>query len=172
MTAPNTRAAIVMVAAIANNGVIGAENHLLWRLKSDLKHFRALTMGRPVIVGRRTFDSIGKPLPGRHMIVVTRDPGWRHAGVETAASPAEALRLAEIVARGSGEIIVAGGGEIYAALMPVADRLEITAVDLEPAGDAHFPPIDPARWRAQARRPHPKSIDDEAAFAFISYVRR
>lgn len=164
---------IVVIAAVARNGVIGADNRLLWRLKSDMRHFRALTMGKPVVMGRKTFDSIGKPLPGRHIVVVTRDKTWRGEGVEASHSVEAALRRGREIAAGHApaEIMIAGGGEIYAATLPVADRLEITEVDLEPEGDVRFPAIDRAIWRETKRESHPKGVDDEAAFAFVTYCR-
>lgn len=166
--------AIVMVAAVAKNGVIGADNRLLWRLKSDMKHFRALTMGKPMIMGRKTFASIGKPLPGRQSIIVTRDRSFTADGVIAAHSLDSALEAGRIAAEAAGvnEVIVAGGGEIYAALMDRAERLEITEVDLAPEGDALFPFIDKAEWMETSRREFTKSSDDEAAFAFVSYKRR
>lgn len=166
--------AIILVAAVAKNRVIGADNRLLWRLKSDMKHFRALTMGKALVMGRKTFDSIGKPLPGRHTIVLTRDPAFAVEGVRVARSVEDALAIGQEISRevGADAIMIAGGGEIYSAFMPLANRLEITEVDLEPLGDAWFPEISLTRWREETRRDFPKSADDEAAFAFISYVRR
>jgi dihydrofolate reductase len=166
--------AIVLVAAQAKNRVIGDDNRLIWRLKSDLKHFRALTMGHPVIVGRKTFESIGKPLPGRRMIVLTRDPAFAVEGVRVAHDIAEALAIGaeEAATLGVPAIFVAGGGEIYRLFLERADRLEITEVDLEPAGDATFPVIEPALWRVAKEQSFTKSADDEADFRFRSYVRR
>lgn len=165
---------IVLVAAVAKNGVIGADNRLLWRLKSDMKHFRSLTMGKALIMGRKTFDSIGKPLPGRHTIVLTRDPAFAAEGVSRAGSREEALDLGARIAAGTStrEIMVAGGGEIYALFMPQAARLEITEVGLSPEGDAHFPPISATQFRETARQSFTKSGDDEADFAFVTYQRR
>lgn len=165
---------VVIVAAVARNGVIGADNRLIWRLKSDMKHFRALTMGKPVIMGRKTYDSIGAPLPGRPIVVVTRDPAWQIEGVTRAATPESAVAIAREIARrtGAAEIIVAGGGAIYEALLPRADRLELTEVDLAPEGDARFPAIDPAEWRAATRVAGVQTADDEAPFAFVTYYRR
>ena len=165
---------IVLVAAVARNGVIGADNRLLWRLKNDLKHFRALTLGHPVIMGRKTFDSIGKPLPGRSTIVVSRTFVADHPAVVVARSFDEALALGRAAAADMNvsAIMVAGGGEVYAALIDRADRLEITEVDLAPEGDAHFPPIDGARWKESARQAHKAGPDDEAAHAFVTYIRR
>ncbi len=165
---------ITIVAAVAKNGVIGAGNRLLWRLKSDMRHFRSLTMGKALIMGRKTYDSIGKPLPGRHTIVITRDKGLAIEGVRVVHSLAEALAAGAEIARetGTDEIFIGGGGEIYAAAMALADRLEITAVALEPEGDTLFPGIDMAVWREERRASFTKSADDEAAFDFISYLRR
>lgn len=168
------RPELVLVAAVAENGIIGRNNRLIWRLKTDLRHFRDLTMGRPVIMGRRTFDSIGKPLPGREVIVVTRQPDLAIPGVSMARSADEALAIGQRLAGASGarEVISAGGGDIYAATIGAADRLEITRVKLDVEGDAHFPSIDPAVWRLVSSQDHPAGPDDEAAFSFLSYRRR
>ena len=165
---------LVIVAAVARNGVIGGDNRLLWRLPSDLKRFRALTWGRPLIMGRKTFASIGRVLPGRETIVLTRDAGFVAAGVHVAHSIAQALELAAVraVAMGAGEIILAGGAELYAALLMRAERLQITQVDLAPAGDAHFPAIDPLYWRETDRVAPPPETGDETGFAFVTYQRR
>jgi len=151
---------ITLVAAVARNGTIGADGGLPWRLPADLKRFRALTMGHPMIMGRKTYDSIGRALPGRRTIVVTRDPAWTAPDVVTVASVPAALAAA-----GDDEIMVVGGGEIYAQTIDLADRLEITHVDVDAAGDTRFPDIDPARWR---------ETDRFAAdgYAFVSYHRR
>jgi len=165
---------LVIVAAVARNGVIGGDNRLLWRLRSDLKRFRLLTWGFPVIMGRKTFESIGKPLPGRECIVVTREARRRIDGVEVAYSIDEALFLAgnAMLRMGVPHAFVAGGAEIYRALMPRAQRLEITEVDLTPEGDAHFPVIARADWREVKREVHKAGPDDEADYAFVSYERR
>lgn len=165
---------LVLVAAKAKNHVIGDDNRLIWRLKSDLKHFRTLTMGHPVIMGRKTFQSIGKPLPGRSIIVLTRDAGLDIPDVIVARGPDEALESARIEAGKLGvkTIFVAGGGEIYRLFIDRADRLEITEVGLEPAGDATFPAIDPDRWRLAKETSFTKSGDDEADFSFRTYLRR
>lgn len=165
---------LVLIAAQAKNRVIGDDNRLIWRLKSDLKHFRALTMGHPVILGRKTFDSIGKPLPGRAMIVLTRDRGWQWEGVRVAHAPEEALAMGaeESERLGAKAVFVAGGGEIYRLFLPRANRLDITDVALEPAGDATFPAIDPAIWSVAKEQSFTKSGDDEADFRFRTYLRR
>jgi dihydrofolate reductase len=165
--------ALVLVAAVADNGVIGRGNTLPWRLKSDLKHFRTLTLGKPVLMGRKTFESIGRPLPGRTNIVASRDAGFAVPGVVAAARLEDALAAAtgDALRRSVGEVMVVGGADIYAALMPRAARLEITHVHARPQGDAVFPPIDPAVWRAAARAEHAAGADDDAAFTFVTYCR-
>jgi dihydrofolate reductase len=153
--------------------VIGRDNALPWRLSSDLKRFKALTMDKPVVMGRKTYASIGKPLPGRTNIVVTRDPKFRPDGVVVAASVDTALAAAREDARrrGAREIMVIGGTEIFAQTMPLADRLEITHVHARPAGDTFFPPIDSKLWREVARRDHPVGPQDEAGVSFVTYER-
>lgn len=159
---------IVLVAAVARNRVIGSAGNLPWRLPADMKHFKAATLGKPMIMGRKTFESIGRPLPGRRTIVVTRDPAWSAEGVELASSLEAALALAR--QSQPDEIVVAGGGEIYAQAMPLADRLRLTWVEAEPVGDAWFPAVDTAEWRETAREEH-AAEGDRPAFAFVDYVR-
>jgi dihydrofolate reductase len=165
---------IALVAAVARNGVIGAGNRLIWKLSTDLKRFRALTWGKPLVMGRKSFESIGRPLPGRETIVVTRDPGLAPDGVRIAHDVDAALSLAEEVARemNAGEIIVAGGGEIYRQTIDRVDRLFITEVDLAPEGDVYFPAIDPAHWREASRERGLRGDRDETDFAFVDYARR
>jgi dihydrofolate reductase len=165
---------IVLVAAIGENNVIGVEGMLPWHISSDLKHFRALTLNKPLIMGRKTFDSIGRALDQRTSIVVSRSLERVAPGVVLATSIDAALAFARNDAdkRGVNEIIVIGGGDIFAALMPRADRLEITHVHVMPDGDAFFPPIDPDEWEERARREMPAGPKDSAAFALITYVRR
>ena len=146
--------------------MIGRDNGLPWRLKSDMQHFRALTMGKPVVMGRKTFLSIGKPLPGRTNIVVTRDRAFRRAGRRGRAAawtrrstPPAATRCA----RGVDAIMVTGGADIFAQAMPLADRLEITHVHVRPAGDAYFPAIDRGVWHEIARSEHAAGPQDDAA---------
>jgi dihydrofolate reductase len=165
---------LVLIAARAKNNVIGDDNRLIWRLKSDLKHFRSLTMGHPVIMGRKTFQSIGKPLPGRSILVLTRDSGLKIPDVIMVRSADEAVEQAQAEAEKLGvkSIFVAGGGEIYRLFIDRADRLEITDVQLEPAGDATFPQVDPSRWKLARQASFTKSGDDEADFSFRTYLRR
>ena len=163
-----------IVAAVARNGVIGAENRLLWRLSSDLRHFKAVTMGKPLVVGRKTFQSIGRPLPGRDTIVLTRDLTLSPEGALVAHSLETALALAaeRAAVTGADAIVIAGGGELYAQTIDRAARLAITEVALEPQGDARFPPIDPAEWREVRREKGERGPKDEADFVFADYERR
>jgi len=166
---------LALIAAVARNGVIGRDNQLLWRIKSDLQHFRRQTIGRPVLMGRKTFDSIGQPLPARLTIVITRDESFQAEGVLTASSIDEGVKLAERSASASinaERVMVAGGGEIYAQTINRAARLFITEVDIEVEGDAFFPKIDRAKWLESKRESHPRGPDDEAVFSFVEYVRR
>jgi dihydrofolate reductase len=165
---------IVLVAAIGENNVIGTDGKLPWHIRSDLQHFKKLTIGKPVIMGRKTFESIGKPLKDRTNIVLTRDLGLRVPGGVLATSIDAALETAREVAtkHGVDEIMVIGGSDVFEALMPVADRLEITHVHASPGGDSFFPPIDPARWREQSRNEFPAGPNDSASFAVATYLRR
>lgn len=170
MSAPK----IVLVAAIGENNVIGREGQLPWRLKSDLKHFRRVTLNRPVIMGRKTYVSIGKPLKDRTNIVLTSDLSLIAPGCVLATSLDAALGFARQDAqkRGVDEIMIIGGSDVFAAMMPTAARLEITHVRASPEGDVLFPPIDPAVWREVSRQEVPPGPDDSAAFAVAEYVRR
>ena len=165
---------LALVAAVAENGVIGLRGSLPWKVKADLRLFRRLTMGNPVVMGRRTYDSIGKPLDGRANIVVTRNRDFAVDGVDPAYSLAEAIRLAEAEARrlGSGEISIIGGGEIFAEVLPRADRLHVSHVNLSPEGDAFFPPIDPNEWQETHREPLPRAEGDTAEAVYAIYERR
>jgi dihydrofolate reductase len=156
---------LTLIAAIAENGVIGKDGALPWRLPADLKRFKALTMGRPVIMGRRTFASIGKPLPGRTNIVLTRDKGFRAAGAWVANSVAEALAMARRQARGEmGEAFVIGGAEIYADMLPYAERLDLTRIHRDFAGDTFFPDFDPAAWDETWREEH---LESDPPYSFV-----
>ena len=165
---------LVLVAAVARNRVIGANGGLPWRLSSDLKRFRALTWGKPLVIGRKTFESIGHALPGRETIVVTRDPAFASLGVFVAHSLDAALDLGAERARimDADEIIIAGGGEIYAQTIGRASRLFITEVALDAEGEARFPQIEPRDWREVKRAKGERSPRDEADFAFVEYERR
>ncbi len=166
---------LALVVAIAENGVIGLGNGLPWHISSDLKRFRALTLGKPVIMGRKTFASLGRVLPGRETIIVTRDSTFvPPPSVFVAADVEEALALGKSRAEvlGAKEIILAGGGEIFRALIDRVDRLYVTFVALSPPGDAFFPPIDWSKWQEVSRQEHAPQKGDDAAFAFVDYVRR
>lgn len=152
---------VVLVAAVARNGVIGADGGMPWHIPADLKRFKRLTMGHPMVMGRKTFESMGL-LPGRRSIVITRDLSWRVDGAEVAASLESALALA---AQTDDLVMVVGGGEVYAQAMDRADRLEITHLDRDAPGDTVFPAIDPDRWSVAAREP-------ADGYMFVSYVRR
>jgi dihydrofolate reductase len=162
-----------LIAAVADNGVIGAGDRMPWRLSSDLKRFKSITMGKPLIMGRKTFDTIGRALAGRPNIVVSRNSGFAHKGVLVAPSLEAALIRAKEKARESaeGEIMVIGGGEIYRAAIDLADRLYITHVKAAPEGDTHFPPIDPGSWRATISEHRPEGPKDSAATTFVIYER-
>jgi len=165
---------IILVAAVADNGVIGQQGRLPWRLKSEMAHFRAVTMGRPVVVGRKTYLSFNRrPLPGRTNIVVSRDRDFAAPGALVAPNLANALAAAraDALRRGADAIAVAGGAEIYAATMALADRLVITRVHLRPSGDTKFPNIDPANWREAGRSEYQAGPGDEAGFTVFEYVR-
>jgi len=161
---------VVLIAAVARNGVIGAEGGMPWRLPSDLKRFKALTMGRPVVMGRKTFQTLGRPLAGRKNIVVTRSASPVD-GAMAAGSLEDGLRAAA-AAPGGDIVFVIGGGEIYAQAMDYADRLELTHVDAAPAGDTRFPPVDPADWTLEAEETPALAASDTAPMRFASYVRK
>lgn len=165
---------IVLVAAIGENNVIGREGQLPWRLKSELQHFKRLTINRPVIMGRKTFESIKKPLPQRTNIVVTRDLSRPAHGGILALGVEAALSIArkDAAQRGVDEIMVIGGSDIFDATLPIATRLEITHVYAAPPGDTYFPPIDPNVWQQVSRREHAPGPEDETGFATAVYKRR
>lgn len=152
-----------LIAALARNRVIGRGNTMPWHLPADLKRFRALTLGHPVIMGRRTYESIGRPLPGRDNIVVSRS-GFSADGVRCAPSLERAVELA-----GARTMFVIGGGEIYRLALPLAARLHLTEIQAEPEGDTWFPEFDRARWREVAREAGPG--DGAPAFDFVTYER-
>lgn len=165
---------VTFVVAVADNDVIGQGGGLPWRLKSDMQHFRAATLGKPVVMGRKTYLSIGRPLPGRTNIVVSRDRTFAVPGVLVAPTLEAALTAARGDAwrRGVTEIAVIGGAGIYMHTMAVADRLVITRVHLQPSGDTTFPPIDPNIWEEAERIEHRAGPGDEANFTVLAYERR
>ncbi len=164
---------IVLVAAIGENNVIGRDGQLPWRLKSDLAHFRKVTVNKPVVMGRKTYQSIGKPLRDRTNIVITRDPDFAVPGVVRAASFEDALDLAhkDATARGTDQIMIIGGSGIFAVAMSLADRLEITHVHAAPEGNVTFPPIDPRIWREVSRSEYAAGPQDDASFAVATYIK-
>ncbi len=164
---------IVIVAALAENRVIGRDNQLIWRLRSDLKRFREITWGKPLIMGRKTFQSIGKPLPGRATVVLTRDAAWCADGVKTAGTLEEAVTIADEIAAtmGASEIVVAGGADVYDQAIPLASAMRLTLVRASPQGDALFPNYDEAAFEVVSREDHPAGEGDEAPFTFIDLVR-
>ena len=169
------RPRIVLVAAVAENGVIGQGGMLPWRLKSEMQHFRERTWGKPLVVGRKTYESFSRrPLAGRTNIVVSRDRGFATPGAIVAPSLAAALEAArgDALRRGVDAIMVVGGADIYAQSMPEADRLVITRVPLRPAGDTTFPAIDPKLWREVERTDRAAGPDDESAYSVCVYERQ
>jgi dihydrofolate reductase len=166
---------IVLIAAVADNGVIGARGGIPWRQKSDMRRFKTTTIGRPVLMGRKTFMSFPRrPLPGRTNIVITRAADFCEPGALVTRSIAEALTIAraDALRRSAAEIAVIGGADIYAQAMPFADRLEITEVHARPDGDTVFPAIDRSVWTEVAREDHPSGPDDDAAFSYVTWRRR
>ncbi len=165
--------AVAIIAAVAENGVIGQGNGIPWRLPSDFAHFKRMTLGKPLIMGRKTFESIGRPLPGRTNIVVTRQEGYQPDGVLVISSLEAALEHAQEIAKAdrANEVMIGGGAEIYRQALPFADRMYLTQVALAPEGDAFFPPIDFEQWKAAGEisvAPHP---NDSAAFRVRVYRR-
>ncbi len=165
---------IVLIVAVADNGVIGAGGSIPWRLKTDLQRFKTMTLGRPVVMGRKTFVSLRRPLPGRTNIVLTRDGDFRAAGavVTTTLADARVVATGDALRRFVTEIAVIGGAEIYAQWMALADRLEITEVHARPEGDTYFPAIDATVWEEVARVRNSAGPDDSADFSFVTYRRR
>lgn len=165
---------IELVVAVARNGVIGRDGDMPWRLSTDLKRFKAITMGKPVIMGRKTFQSIGKPLPGRRNIVITRDASFQAEGADVVGSIEAALELAGKAAADDGQarVCVVGGGEIYRLALPRADCVHLTHVDAEPDGDTLFPDLDPAEWRVESRESVPAGEKDSAASQYVVYRRK
>lgn len=160
---------VTLVAAVARNGVIGRAGGIPWRIPEDMARFRTLTTGHPVVLGRKTWESLPdrfRPLPGRRNVVVTRNPAWAADGAERAGSLDEALRLLD----GSERVFVIGGAALYAAALPLADELELTEVDLEVEGDAYFPEWDRDSFAEVFREAHVS--EDGTPFAFVTYRRR
>ena len=159
-------ATLTLIVATERHNGIGINNNLPWRLPEDLAFFKRTTTGHPILMGRKTFESIGRPLPNRRNIVITRNPDWQHEGVETAGSLQQAADLA-----GDGEVFVIGGAQIYADALPLASRLIVTEIDADFACDAFFPAIDPAVWTELSREQH-HSDSQGFDYAFVIYHRR
>lgn len=162
----NAASEIVLVLARADNGVIGRDGDLPWRLPADLRHFKALTLGHPMIMGRKTFDSLPGLLPGRRHVVLTRDTGWNGEGAEVAHDVDEAIRIAA-----APTVMVIGGAEIYRLFLPLAHRIELTEVHLDAVGDAAIARPDPAEWDEGAREDHP-ARGERPAYSFVTLRRR
>jgi len=156
---------IVLILARADNGVIGRDGDLPWRLPADLKHFKALTLGHPMVMGRKTFDSLPGLLPGRRHIVLTRDTAWTGEGAETARSPQDAIATAA-----TSTVAVIGGAEIYGLFLPLAHRIELTEVHMDAEGDTRIAYPDPAEWRESARQDH-SAENGRPAYSFVTFRR-
>jgi len=159
---------VSIIVAASTNNVIGAGGKLPWKIPDDLKRFKRLTMGKPIVMGRLTFDSIGRPLPGRQNIVITRQPGFVARGSDVVDSPAAALRAAA----DADEVMIIGGSQIYDLFLPTADRIYLTRVHAEIDGDACFPDIDDNEWTLVERESHEAGEGNEYAFDFLTYARR
>ena len=157
---------LTLVVAIDAQRGIGIDNQLPWHLPADLAHFKRVTLGKPIVMGRKTFDSIGRPLPGRRNIVITRNPDWSHPGVEVAGSLDAAIALL-----GEEPASIIGGAQVFAESMRVADRMIVTEIDHAYRCDTFFPPIDAATWRERARETH-AAEGDGVGYAFVTYERR
>ncbi len=158
---------IALIAALDRNGLIGRDNALPWQLPADLQHFKRTTMGKPILMGRKTWESLGRPLPGRHNIVLTRDPAYRAEG----ATVVDSIDAALAAAGDAEETMVIGGGAFYRAMLPRAARLYLTRIDAEFEGDAWFPELDPADWREVAREEHPADDRNPHPYAFVTLER-
>lgn len=164
---------IAMIAAVANHNAIGVGNTLPWHLPEDLQHFKSLTTGKPIIMGRKTFESIGRPLPNRTNIVITRDPAWQHDGVSVTHHLGEAIALARAVANRDAvdEIMVIGGAQIYQQALSMADTIYLTRIDLDVEADAFFPQLDETQWQEIERENHASATQPALHFAYVRYRR-
>ncbi len=163
---PRVTPRVTLVAAVADNGVIGADGDIPWRIAADFAHFKTLTLGHVLVMGRATYESIGRPLPGRTTVVLTRDPGWTADGVLVAPDLATALRLAGEI---DEQVFVVGGASVYAEALAVADAQVLTEVHLSPEGDTRYPAFDHQEWVERRREPH---LDAEVPYEFVWYARR
>lgn len=156
-----------LIVAVAENGVIGRDNRLPWHLPGDLKYFKAMTLGKPVLMGRKTWESLGRPLPGRPNVVITRDPAFQADGASVGHSLDEGLRLARDLAGPEGEVMVIGGADLFRACLDQADRLYLTEVHRAYDGDVFFPPLDRSRWVEASRQHH----DGDPAYSLVVLQR-
>ncbi len=156
-----------MIAARARNGVIGRENQIPWKIPGEQAYFKRMTMGHPIVMGRRTWESIGRPLPGRRSIVITRNREYIAPGAEVVASLDEALALIG----DTDEVFIIGGGELYAEAMPRAERILLTEIDADFEGDTFLPALDPVRWREKSREQHPPANERAFNYSFVIYER-
>lgn len=159
---------ISMIVAVAENGIIGTQGTMPWHITEDFKHFKAVTLGHPVVMGRKTYQSIGRPLPGRRNIVISRQEGLQIEGCQVVTSLEAALGLCD----DEEETFIIGGGQIYAQTMPLAHKLYITHVGIEAVGDTRFPEISPAEWREVSRQEFPRGAAFDHPFAFVDYERK
>jgi dihydrofolate reductase len=157
---------IIIVAAMARNRAIGLEGAMPWHLPGELQHFKKITMGKPIVMGRKTWESIGRPLPGRQNIVITRNPEYRAIGCDVVRSLDEALRVAD-----GREIMIVGGGQLYAQALPLADRIILTLVECEPEADTWFPSWSDDEWREVSRVLHPADEKNDYAFEIVELVK-
>jgi len=171
---PQPEPILTLVVAAAENDVIGRGGKLPWHIPSDLRLFRRLTMGKPVVMGRKTFEAIGKPLDGRHNIVISRDPGFSAGDVAVKPTLADAIAKARTVARANGqdEVMIIGGAEVFREVLPHAGRIYLTRVHGSPEGDVHLPAIPPDQWIETAREPLPRAESDEFACTLIVLERK
>lgn len=165
------KVSIALIVAMSQNRVIGCDNQLPWYLPNDLKYFKAVTMGKPIIMGRKTFESIGKPLPGRRNIVVTKNQRFNAPGVDVVHSASEALKLGQKLAQAESvqELMVIGGAQLYATMLPNADRLYLTLIHTEVTGDAYFPDIDLSQWIEVEREDFSAEGANPYDYSFLKY---
>lgn len=159
---------ISIIVAVAQNGVIGSGNRMPWHIAEDLQRFKAITTGHPVIMGRKTFESLGRPLPNRTNVVITRNPDWKADGVKSVSSLWEAVLLFPK----EEEVFIIGGGEIYRQALPIADKVYLTVIHDDYEGDTCFPALDPAQWQAVSTELHPHGENFPHSFEFTDYIRK
>ena len=161
---------ISMIAAMAHDRVIGKDNQMPWHLPADLAHFKRVTLGKPVLMGRKTFESIGRPLPGRRNLVISRNPGYQAEGIEVVGSVEAALAL--LAGNSVEELMVIGGGHLYAEMLPRADCLYLTRIDLAVEGDTRFPAFDDGQWQRVDCESHPADEKNPHPYSFETWQRR